>query len=293
MHRLRGENAAAALRSLKEIWRNLPPSWTQSDDPCGLPWEGVTCKNSRISALGLSSMGLKGKLSGDIGGLTELRSLDLSYNRDLVGPLTPRLGDLQKLNILILVGCGFSGGIPDELGKLSELSFLALNSNNLTGRIPPSLGNLSKLYWLDLADNQLTGNVPVSTPDTPGLDLLLKAKHFHFNKNQLSGPIPPRLFSPEMVLIHVLFDGNQLNGSIPDTLGLVVTIEVLRLDRNALVGRIPSNLNKLLNINELNLAHNRLTGPLPNLTGMNNLNYVYVLDNCRSTSLDIDQHSYA
>ncbi|CAI0406811.1 unnamed protein product [Linum tenue] len=270
---------AAALRSLKEIWRNLPPSWTQSDDPCGLPWEGVTCKNSRISALGLSSMGLKGKLSGDIGGLTELRSLDLSYNRDLVGPLTPRLGDLQKLNILILVGCGFSGGIPDELGKLSELSFLALNSNNLTGRIPPSLGNLSKLYWLDLADNQLTGNVPVSTPDTPGLDLLLKAKHFHFNKNQLSGPIPPRLFSPEMVLIHVLFDGNQLNGSIPDTLGLVVTIEVLRLDRNALVGRIPSNLNKLLNINELNLAHNRLTGPLPNLTGMNNLNYVDLSSN--------------
>ncbi|CAI0446942.1 unnamed protein product [Linum tenue] len=270
---------AAALRSLKEIWRNLPPSWTQSDDPCGFPWEGVTCKNSRVSALGLSSMGLKGKLSGDIGGLTELKSLDLSYNRDLTGPLTPRLGDLQKLNILILVGCGFSGGIPDELGNLSELSFLALNSNNLTGRIPPSLGNLSQLYWLDLADNQLTGNLPVSTPDTPGLDLLLKAKHFHFNKNQLSGSIPPKLFSPEMVLIHVLFDGNQLNGSIPDTLGLVATIEVLRLDRNALAGRVPSNLNNLLNINELNLAHNRLTGPLPNLTGMNNLNYIDLSSN--------------
>ncbi|CAI0446943.1 unnamed protein product [Linum tenue] len=264
---------AAALRSLKEIWRNLPPSWTQSDDPCGFPWEGVTCKNSRVSALGLSSMGLKGKLSGDIGGLTELKSLDLSYNRDLTGPLTPRLGDLQKLNILytpiycsssshmllyvsrILVGCGFSGGIPDELGNLSELSFLALNSNNLTGRIPPSLGNLSQLYWLDLADNQLTGNLPVSTPDTPGLDLLLKAKHFHFNKNQLSGSIPPKLFSPEMVLIHV------------------------RLDRNALAGRVPSNLNNLLNINELNLAHNRLTGPLPNLTGMNNLNYIDLSSN--------------
>lgn len=53
----------------------------------------------------------------------------------------------------------------------------ALNSNNLTGEIPHSLGNLSKLYWLDLADNQLSGSIPTSTPNTPGLDLLRKAKH--------------------------------------------------------------------------------------------------------------------
>jgi hypothetical protein len=53
----------------------------------------------------------------------------------------------------------------------------ALNSNNFTGKIPPSLGKLSKVYWLDLADNQLTGPIPISTSTTPGLDLLLKAKH--------------------------------------------------------------------------------------------------------------------
>lgn len=53
----------------------------------------------------------------------------------------------------------------------------ALNSNNFTGEIPHSLGNLSKLYWLDLADNQLSGSIPVSTLNSPGLDLLRKAKH--------------------------------------------------------------------------------------------------------------------
>jgi len=196
-------NDAAALQSLKEYWQNTPPSWEKSEDPCGAPWDGVTCNDSRVTALGLSTMSLKGKLNGDIATLSELRSLDLSFNRDLTGSLSPVLGNLQKLNILILAGCSFSGTIPDQLGNLKELSFLALNSNNFTGSIPPSLGKLSNLYWLDLADNQLSGPLPVSSITTPGLDQLHKAKHFHFNKNQLSGSIPPQLFSSEMVLIHV------------------------------------------------------------------------------------------
>lgn len=268
-----------ALRSLKDEWQNTPPSWDRSDDPCGEPWEGVTCNKSRVTSLGLSTMGLKGKLSGDIGQLSELRSLDLSFNRDLTGSLSPELGELSKLNILILAGCGFSGNIPDELGNLSELSFLALNSNNFTGKIPPSLGKLSKIYWLDLADNQLTGPIPVSTSTSPGLDLLLKAKHFHFNKNQLSGSIPPKLFSSEMILIHILFDGNKLSGTIPSTLLQVKTLEVLRLDRNFLTGEVPSNLNNLTTISELNLARNNFTGPLPDLTGMDTLNYVDLSNN--------------
>ncbi|KAF8411897.1 hypothetical protein HHK36_004455 [Tetracentron sinense] len=266
----------SVLLSLKAEWQNTPPSWGKSNDPCGTRWEGVTCKksNSRVTALELSNMGLKGTLSGDIGGLTELISLDLSSNPDLTGLLTPRLGELQNLNSLTVLGCGFTGNIPKELGNLAQLSFLALNSNKFNGGIPPSLGKLSKLTWLDLADNQLSGSIPVSTTTTPGLDLLLNANHFHFNKNQLSGPIPPTLFNSEMKLEHILFDGNQLNGSIPSTLGLVQSLEILRLDRNNLTGPVPSNLNNLTNINELNLAFNELSGPMPNLTGMNSLFYV-------------------
>nr|QNJ34486.1 CARD1-like protein 4 [Striga asiatica] len=281
---------AAVLRSLKDQWGNMPPSWHGSDDPCAT-WEGIACNNSRVTSLGLSTMGLTGKMSGDIGGLTELISLDLSFNPGLTGPLSPKLGDLQKLTILILAGCGFSNNIPDELGNLPDLTFLALNSNKLTGGIPPSLGKLSKLYWLDLADNQLRGQIPVSSAYGPGLDQLKKAKHFHFNKNQLSGEIPSQLFNSDMSLLHILFDGNRLEGSIPSTITLVQALEVLRLDRNFLKGTVPENLNNLTNIVELNLAHNMLSGLLPNLTGMNSLNYVDLSNNSFKQSIAPDWFS--
>lgn len=82
-----------------------------------------------------------------------------------------------------------------------------------------------------------------------------------------------------MVLIHLLLDGNQFTGSIPSSLALVQTLEVLRLDRNSFNGTVPTNLNNLTNVNELNLAHNLLSGPFPDLTGMNSLNYVDLSNN--------------
>ncbi|KAF4354442.1 hypothetical protein F8388_018402 [Cannabis sativa] len=271
----------AVLQSLKVAWENLPSSWSESQDPCGvkLKWDGVSCEGSRVTELTLPSIGLKGRLEGDIGGLTELRSLDLSSNRNLTGPLSPRLGDLKNLNSLILLGCSFSGKIPDEIGNLKELTFLALNLNHFTGNIPASLGKLLNVYWLDLGENELTGTLPVSTSTTPGLDQLLKAKHLHFNKNKLSGPIPEKLFSSKVKLLHILFDGNQFTGTIPSTIGHVTTLEVLRLDRNDLSGEVPSNLNNLINMNELNLAFNKLNGSFPDLTGMNKLNYLDLSNN--------------
>lgn len=270
---------AAALRSLMDQWEGTPPSWGQTNDPCGTPWEGVTCNNTRITILKLTSMGIKGTLSGDIGQLTALQSLDLSYNNQLGGTLTPTIENLKQLSTLILAGCSFTGNIPTEIGNLPLLSYIALNTNKFTGTIPASLGQLSALYWLDLADNQLTGPLPVSRRKAPGLDQLYHTKHFHFNKNQLSGEIPEQLFSPDMSLIHLLLDGNKFTGPIPDSLGSVQTLEVLRLDKNALDGEVPANLSNLNKVTELNLANNKLIGALPDLTGMSSLNNVDLSNN--------------
>ncbi|KAL3729194.1 hypothetical protein ACJRO7_026312 [Eucalyptus globulus] len=268
----------SALTGLMTDWQNAPPNWVGTD-PCGDNWVGIRCNNSRVTSIILSSAGLTGSLSGDIGQLSELQILDLSYNKGLTGSLPERIGNLIKLTRLILVGCGFFGQIPDSIGYLQNLVYLALNSNRFSGPIPAIIGNLSTLYWLDLADNQLTGSIPISNGSNPGLDMLLRAFHFHFGQNQLSGTIPPQLFSSRMHLVHVLFDNNHLTGSIPSTLGLVRSLEVVRFDRNALDGAVPGNLNNLTSVQELLLSNNRLTGPLPNLAGMNALYYLDLSNN--------------
>ncbi|KAI3754958.1 hypothetical protein L1987_54750 [Smallanthus sonchifolius] len=68
-------------------------------DPCGGSWEGITCKNGSVTAITLGSMKLKGELPGDIGQFTELQ-------------------------IVILVGCSFTGAIPNNIGDLESLIFL-------------------------------------------------------------------------------------------------------------------------------------------------------------------------
>ncbi|XP_021719098.1 probable leucine-rich repeat receptor-like protein kinase At5g49770 [Chenopodium quinoa] len=269
---------AVALQSLTEDWENLPPNWS-GQDPCGSQWDGISCTNSRITEITLANMDLKGQLTGDIASLSALRILDLSYNKRLTGPLPSSIGQLKALTNLILLGCGFNGRIPDSVGSLEQLVYLSLNENKFTGKIPASIGNLKHLYWLDLADNQLTGGIPVSNGSTPGLDLLVKTKHFHFGMNRLSGTIPAKLFNSSMILIHVLFDNNDLTGSIPSSLGLVSTLEAVRFDRNSLSGDLPASIGNLTNVNELVLSHNALTGPIPDLSRMQTLSLLDLSNN--------------
>ncbi|KAJ4795968.1 Leucine-rich repeat protein kinase family protein [Rhynchospora pubera] len=273
---------ASALKSLMSQWQNVPSSWKQSTDPCDAPWDGIQCTNGRVTHLLLPAMNIKGKLTDDVGLLTELQYLDISSNPELGGSLPASIGKLQKLMNLILQGCSFSGTIPSEIGNLRNLTFLALNSNKFSGSIPNTIGLLSNLYWLDLADNQLTGPIPISSGTTPGLDFLVNTRHFHFNKNQLSGTLNATLFSSNMNLIHMIFDSNNFSGPIPNTIGLMETLEILQLDNNQLSGDIPTNITNLRGLNVLNLANNQLTGLIPNLAPLTNL-----------SSLDLSNNSFA
>ncbi|KAJ8484220.1 hypothetical protein OPV22_016705 [Ensete ventricosum] len=105
---------AVALHGVASNWQNIPSNWA-GEDPCGDNWQGVKCSNSHITSIMLSNLGIS-----EIDGLQELVHLELSYNEGLNGPIPHSIGNLVKLQKLILVGCRFSGNIQSRTWKAIE-----------------------------------------------------------------------------------------------------------------------------------------------------------------------------
>ena len=162
------------------------PNWKDNtnwltDAPLG-DWAGVSADritvNGRVTGecvtqLRLGGFGgnrLKGELPAQLGGLPNLRRLDLSDNQ-LSGEIPAQLGSLLNLQLLDLSDNQLSGEIPAQLGSLLNLQLLDLSDNQLSGEIPAQLGGLPTLQRLDLSDNQLSGEIPAELGNIPTLDL--------------------------------------------------------------------------------------------------------------------------
>lgn len=129
-----------------------------SVDPCS--WTMVTCSPENfVIGLGTPSQNLSGTLSPSIGNLTNLQIV-LLQNNNIKGPVPPELGKLQNLQTLDLSNNMFTGEIPSSLGHLRNLQYLRLNNNSLSGAIPTSLANMTQLAFLDMSFNNLSAPVP-------------------------------------------------------------------------------------------------------------------------------------
>ncbi|KAJ9683000.1 hypothetical protein PVL29_018830 [Vitis rotundifolia] len=127
-------------------------------DPCS--WTMVTCStDSLVVGLGTPSQNLSGTLSPSIGNLTNLQIV-LLQNNNITGPIPQELGRLSKLHTLDLSNNFFTDEVPSSLGHLTSLQYLRLNNNSLSGPFPVSLANMTQLAFLDLSFNNLSGPVP-------------------------------------------------------------------------------------------------------------------------------------
>nr|XP_048330768.1 probably inactive leucine-rich repeat receptor-like protein kinase At5g48380 [Ziziphus jujuba var. spinosa] len=134
------------LRSVKESiedpLNSLTSSWNFDNQTEGFlcKFSGVDCwhfDESKVLALNLSSMGLRGKFPMGIQFCSSLVSLNLSNN-------------------------AFSGSIPSNISRLIPyLTILDLSHNNFSGEIPSSFSNCSYLNVLRLNHNQIVGNLPL------------------------------------------------------------------------------------------------------------------------------------
>ncbi|XP_016466419.1 protein NSP-INTERACTING KINASE 3 [Nicotiana tabacum] len=138
---------------------NVLENWdVTSVDPCS--WRMVTCSiDGYVSALGLPSQSLSGTLSPGIGNLTKLQSV-LLQNNAISGPIPDVIGNLEKLQTLDLSNNKFEGEMPASFGDLRNLNYLRLNNNSLTGSIPQYLSNIEGLALVDVSFNNLGGPLP-------------------------------------------------------------------------------------------------------------------------------------
>ena len=130
-------------------WTNNT-NWLSNNDIS--TWYGVSVSNGLVTGLVLAGNQLTGEIPKELGNLTNLEELNLSFNK-LSGEIPAALGNLSNLKKLWLVGNPvgnpvgnqLSGALPEELGNLTNLEVLILNYNQLSGPLPQSLTSLAKL----------------------------------------------------------------------------------------------------------------------------------------------------
>uniref|UniRef100_K3ZN92 non-specific serine/threonine protein kinase n=1 Tax=Setaria italica TaxID=4555 RepID=K3ZN92_SETIT len=229
-------HSLALLEFKKSIIRDpneLLISWNESTHLCS--WDGVLCSvrhPHRVISLNLT-------------------------NRDLVGQISPSLGNLTFLKVLILSASSFSGEIPRSLGQLHHLQILKLNDNMLQGGIP-SLANCSKVKELSLGKNQLTGQIPADLPNSLQ-KLILVA-------NNLTGTVPASLANITVLKIFTCMN-NNIEGNIPDEFARLRGLQELHLGKNKLSGRFPQLVLNLSNLVVFSVASNYLSGDVPSDLG--------------------------
>ncbi|XP_048421238.1 receptor-like protein EIX2 [Pyrus x bretschneideri] len=247
---------------------NRLSSWgseAQKQDCCA-SWEGVYCDKYTGHVVKLDLHGgflpLGGRLSSQVGNLTHLQYLDLSFNKfasvENLNSWLPRLSSLTyldlswsnlsnsydwleaikmlpKLTNLSLAGCGLPSPLIHSstlfnINSSKSLAHVELFSNQLTSSIFVWLSNYNaSLVHLDLSFNQLVGSIP------------------HVLGNMSS-------------LVHLYLSYNQLVGSIPYVLGNLSSLAILDLSGNQIEGGIPQSFSKLCNLQKLDLSNNTLSG---------------------------------
>ncbi|XP_059294509.1 probable LRR receptor-like serine/threonine-protein kinase At3g47570 [Lycium ferocissimum] len=97
----------------------LSTNWSSSTSVCN--WIGITCgsRHLRVTVVNISDMGFTGIVRPQLGNLSFLVSIDLSYN-NFHGERPPEFSRLRKLRVIDLSFNNFTGEIPKFLGDFQQ-----------------------------------------------------------------------------------------------------------------------------------------------------------------------------
>ncbi|KAJ1703421.1 hypothetical protein LUZ63_003200 [Rhynchospora breviuscula] len=259
-----------------------------------------SCNKSILNVLNLSGNSLNGSLFGWLEKMTELVSVDLSYNF-LTGVVPVGVWKLPVLTKLDLSNNLFEGVISEiELSYMRKLKELGLSANNLTVLIPKDwnptfnlqvikLGScqlnrefpfwikgFTDLTYLDLSNNGISDKLPSWFWDT-----FRNLQNLDLSNNQIQGRLPALLQYTTLSNLNLSF--NQFEGPLeplPESLtsldlannffsgsiqipNPLLNVYTLRLSNNSIVGTIPISICKSPYLSLLDLSNNNISGEVP------------------------------
>ncbi|XP_059644676.1 probable leucine-rich repeat receptor-like protein kinase At1g35710 [Cornus florida] len=163
-----------------------------------------------LVSLNLSRCGFNGGIPYEIGRLSKLNYLQLSYN-ELTGMLPLSMANLTELLELDISYNELTGMMPLSMVNLTQLLQLDISNNSISGSIPPEIRNLKNLEYLDLSYNNFTG------PIFSYIANLTRLQFIYLNSNHFNGSVPPTIANLTY-LIHLNLAGNNFTGEIPSSL---------------------------------------------------------------------------
>ncbi|XP_028772696.1 probable LRR receptor-like serine/threonine-protein kinase At1g53430 [Neltuma alba] len=237
---------------------------------------GTVC---HVTNLMLRGLNIYGVIPAELGDLTQLNIIDLTYNY-LNGAIPTYFTRIPITNLSI-VGNRISGSIPSVFGEIATLQELALEDNQLGGHLPQSFGNLSNLRRLLLSANNFTGTIPETFGNLKNLT------DFRIDGSTLSGKIPS-FIGNWTECIYLNMQGTGMEGPIPSTISLLKNLKELRVSdlsgnttmkfpdlkdmkslqrlvlRNcSITGEIPKYIGEMKDLKTLFLTNNYLSGKIP------------------------------
>lgn len=248
-------------------------NWNTTSDYCS--WIGVVCncygnlRNPEIPfaavlSVSLSDYNLVGKLPNDIGNLSYLYVLDVSYNYDLTGDLPTTISNLHYAISLRFGKTRLNGKIQTNMfADMFQLAGVMLGPSDLYGDIGDFYNGCSQLLNFDI---ECTGITSVNLNNCSTLQTLSAS-----NSPLKSISNDPNSLCNFINLTNIYIKNTELNSNIINLncLSELPNLYLVDASYNSFSGPVPN----ATSVSRLVLSNNEFTS-IPNLSPFTNLTYL-------------------